>query len=146
MLTIIPGLSINCLLTSLTTSLAIRPTVAQAQALNRKISMEPNNLPTKTSGMAISTWKPIWNHKIKTKCNSTWNRRKLKVRLQFCLLFQKVPASSTAPVYIIYSSLYYIQRARKKKKKSKHRRDTHNVVHVIATNEFWQSPQVEVKL
>ena len=55
----IPGLSINCLLTSLTTSWAVRPTAEHAHALNRKISIEPNNPPTKTSGMAISTCKVI---------------------------------------------------------------------------------------
>jgi hypothetical protein len=54
-LTIIPGLSVNCLLTSLTTSCAVLPTAEQAHALNRNISIEPNKPPTKISGTAMST-------------------------------------------------------------------------------------------
>ena len=49
----------NCLLTSLTTSCAVRPTAEQAQALKTNISMEPNKPPIKTSGTAISTCNSI---------------------------------------------------------------------------------------
>lgn len=55
-LTIMPGLSMNCLLTSVTTSCAVRPTAEHAHALNKKMSIEPNNPPINTSGIAISTW------------------------------------------------------------------------------------------
>jgi len=70
-----PGLSMNCLLTSLTTSCAVRPTAAQAQALNRNISMAPNNPPMKTSGIAISTCLDV-RTRIRMSMRVEWNKRK----------------------------------------------------------------------
>ena len=50
----IPGFSLNYLLTSLITSSAAFPTATIAQALNMNTVNEPNIPPTNTSGIVIS--------------------------------------------------------------------------------------------